>query len=151
MSLWAFYLWHHPYISTQGNFLSFSVSHCCCIVQWLGNSWAIHKLLVWKFAFSIALVQVCINICTLKNDLNCSKNESMYLTQNCAEILLSRSAGNRRSNKPTEALSHLRPHQADLINGFSCSRGRCWRGVLVSDNWNAMTVTNHQKPVVLLC
>lgn len=69
--------------------------------------------------------------------LNCPKNENVHLTLNCAETLLSRvlamGLSSQGSNRPADALS-LRPHQAELINGFPGSGGRCWRGVLLSDN-----------------
>lgn len=63
---------------------------------------------------------------------------SVCLTLNRAENLLSRGAGNgfkhQEIYKQAEALSYLRPHQAELIYGFSCLRGGCWRVVLVTDN-----------------
>lgn len=131
MSLWAFCLWHHPRISTQCKFLPFSVSPCCCIVPRLGNSWASHKFYAQTFAFHVPLVQVCIHRSTLKNDHSGPEKESMHLTVNGAEIVLSGRAGRRPKlqevYKPTEASRRLRPQQAELINGFSCSRGReCW-------------------------
>lgn len=62
----------------------------------------------------------------------------MCVTPNRAESLLSRGAGKGFKHlevyKQAEALSYLRPHQADLIYGFSCLRGGCWRVVLVTDN-----------------